>query len=410
MAGLIGKTIGNYQLVEMLDDAGDVVVFKGVQVSTKRSVAIKAVNLDEVKDTTAVQRFTQHAELAARMQHPNILPVLDSGQVENVGYLVTPFMQNRSVADQRSSYTDSNQVLALVKALAPGLEYIYSRGSIHGNLQSKNIILDDNRQPLLTAFGVAFHPDTAPGPTNSPEQVQGGAVDQRTDIYALGVILYELLAGQVPTPGTTLNLQAVRPDLPPAVDQIILKATAQNPDQRFQNTGELLAAFTGALQPAGEPTPAPTPAPPPPQPQAPPKKGFNWTGFILGVLLVAVLCLGAIVLGPMVMDALNPPTDPGVEAPTAEVPIVEAPSAEPPTEAPPEEEPPSEETPEITQPDLPIDGGGGLTEICNSLGLAGGIVLGGGIMARKRRRTKTIRYRRSSGRSSTRDNGRNEQS
>jgi serine/threonine-protein kinase len=385
MAGLIGKTIGDYQLAEMLDDAGDVVVFKAVQVSTNRSVAFKAVNLDEAKDTTAVQRFTQHAELAAQMQHPNILPVLDSGQVENVGYLVTPFMQNRSVADQKSSYTDPNQVLALVKALAPGLEYIYSRGSIHGNLQSKNIILDDNRQPLLTAFGVAFHPDTAPGSTNSPEQVQGGVVDQRTDIYALGVILYELLAGQMPTPGTTLNLQAVRPDLPPAVGQVILKATAQNPDQRFQNTSELLTAFTGSLQPAGEPTPAPTPAPPPPQPQAPPKKGSNWTGFILGVLVVVVLCLGAIVLGPIVMDALNPPADPGVEAPTAEVPIVEAPTAEPPTEAPPEEEePPPAETPQATLPVPP--GGGGLPEICSSLGLAGGIVLGGGLVARRRRK------------------------
>jgi serine/threonine protein kinase len=375
MAGLIGKTIGDYQIVEILDDAGDVVVFKGVQVSTNRSVAVKAINLDEAKDTTAVQRFTQHAELAARMQHPSILPVLDSGQIEHVGYLVTPYMQNRSVADQRSSYTDPNQVFALFKALAPGLEYIYSQGSLHGNLQSKNIILDDNRQPLLTAFGLVFSPGAAPMPTNSPEQVQGGAVDQRTDIYALGVILYELLAGQMPTPGTALNLQSVRPDLPPGVDQVILKATAQNPDHRYQNTGELLAAFTGTLQPAGEPTPAPTPAPPPPQPQALPKKGFNWTGVILGVLLVAVLCLGAIVLGPMVMDYLNPEVEPTMEAPTAEVP----------TELPPDEEPepPPVETPEI---ELPIEDGGGLTEICNSLGLAGGIVLGGGIMARRRRR------------------------
>ncbi|MEE8568357.1 MAG: serine/threonine-protein kinase [Anaerolineales bacterium] len=378
MASLIGKTIGDYQIVEILDDAGDVVVFKGVQVSTNRSVAVKAINLDEAKDTTAVQRFTQHAELAARMQHPSILPVVDSGQIENVGYLVTPYMQNRSVADQRSSYTDPNQVFALFKALAPGLEYIYSQGSLHGNLQSKNIILDDNRQPLLTAFGLVFRPGAAPMPTNSPEQVQGGAVDQRTDIYALGVILYELLAGQMPTPGTALNLQSVRPDLPPGVDQVILKATAQNPDQRYQNTGELLTAFTGALQPAGEPTPAPTPAPPPPQP--PPKKGFNWTGVILGVLLVAVLCLGAIVLGPMVMDYFNPEVEPTMEAPTAEVPTAEVPTELPPDEEP---EPPPVETPEI---ELPIEDGGGLTEICNSLGLAGGIVLGGGIMARRRRR------------------------
>lgn len=382
MANLIGKTIGDYQLVEMLDDAGDVVVFKGLQVSTNRSVAFKAVNLDETKDTTAVQRFTQHAQLAAQMQHPNILPVLDSGQVENVGYLVTPYMQNRSVADHRSSYTDPHQVLSLLKALAPGLEYIYSKGSIHGNLQAKNIILDDNRQPLLTGFGLAFHPGTAPSPTNSPEQVQGGAVDQRTDIYALGVILYELLAGQTPTPGAVLNLAAVRSDLPPGVDQVVKKATAQNSDERFQNTGELLTAFSNAMQPVAAAAPAPAPAPVPSK--APPKKGFNWSAFIIGTLVIAVLCLGAVVLGPMVMDALNPPAEPVAEAPTTEAPIVEEPTAEPPTEAPPEEESPPGETPESTPPLPP--GGEGLPGICNSLGLAGGIVLGGGIMARRRRR------------------------
>lgn len=393
MADLIGRTIGDYQLVEMLDDAGDVVVFKAVQAGTNRSVAFKAVNLDETKDPTMVQRFNQHAQLAAQMQHPNILPVLDSGQVESVGYLVTPYMQNRSVADHRSSYTDPYQVLGLFKALAPGLEYIYSRGSIHGNLQSKNIILDDNRQPVLTGFGLAFHPGTAPSPTNSPEQVQGGVVDQRTDIYAMGVILYELLAGQTPQPGVALNLAAVRKDLPAAVGQVVLKATAQNPDQRYQNTGELLAAFSGALEPVGELVPAAAPPPPPAQPPPAERKGFNWSAFIIGVLVIAVLCLGVVVLGPMVMDALNPPAEevaPTVEAPTSEVPTVEAPTAEPPTVAPPtepppeEEQPPLEETPEITPPVPPGDGG--LPEICNSLGLAGGIVLGGGFMARRRRR------------------------
>ena len=394
MANLIGKTIGDYQLVEMLDDAGDVVVFKAVQASTNRSVAFKAVNLDETKDATIVQRFNQHAQLAAEMQHPNLLPVLDSGQVGNVGYLVTPFMQNRSVADHRSSYTDPHQALALFKALAPGLEYIYSRGSIHGNLQSKNIIMDDNRQPLLSGFGRTLLQGTAPSPTHSPEQVQGGVVDQRTDIYAMGVILYELLAGQAPMPGVVLNLGAVRADLPQGVDQVVKKATAQNPDERFQNTGELLSAFSTAMQPV--PAAVPAPAPVPVQPQPPAKKGFNWTGFILGVLVIAVLCLGAVVLGPMVMDALNPPAEPIAEAPTTEAPIVEeptaeaptaeAPTAEPPTEAPPEEEqPPPAETPEITPPDVPGDGSG-LPEICNSLGLAGGIVLGGGLMTRRRRR------------------------
>ncbi len=392
MADLIGKTIGDYKILETLDDVGDVVVFKGLQLSSNRPVAIKAINLDEAKDKTAIQAFTQHAELAARVKHPNILPVLDSGQKQNIGVLVTPYMENRSVADHRSSYTDPSQVLAMFKAVALGLEAIYAQGSIHGNLQSKNIILDDNRQPLLTGFGIPFRQGATPSPTNSPEQVQGGVVDQRTDIYALGVILYELLAGQTPAPGTTLNLQAVRSDLPPGIDQVILKATAQSPDQRFQNAGELHAAFASALQPDKEATPVAVPPPPPAQPPAQEKKGTNWMAIFVGGLVVLVLFLAAIVIGPLIIDALNPEAEPA--QPVAEEPIVEPPSEEiaPPAEevAPPTAEVPEEEAPPPDgQPDLPerpAPGEGGLSEICNSLGLAGGIVVGGGALARRRRR------------------------
>ena len=385
MADLIGKTIGDYKILETLDDAGDVVVFKGTQVSSNRSVAIKAINLDEAKDKRAVQTFTQHAELAARVQHPNVLPVLDSGQIKNVGVLVTPYMENRSVADHRSSYTGPSQVLAMFKAVALGLEAINAQGSIHGNLQSKNIILDDNKQPLLTGFGIPFRQGATPSPNNSPEQVQGGVVDQRTDIYALGVILYELLAGQAPAPGTTLNLQAVRSDLPPGIDQVILKATAQNPDQRFQNAGELHAAFASALQPAQEAVPVAVPPPTSAQPQAQEKKGTNWMAIIVGGLVVLMLFLAAIVIGPLVIDALNPEAEPA--QPVVEEPVVEPPPAEiepPAAELPEPEVPPPDGQPDT--PELPAPGEGGFSEICNSLGLAGGIVVGGGALARRRRR------------------------
>jgi len=405
MTELAGKTIGDYQIYERIDGAGKIHVYHGVQNSTNHAVAIMALNPEVASDHAAVQAFNQHAQMAARVAHPNVLPVLDSGQEAGVDYLVTPYMAGGSVADQRSSYAELTQVLALFRTLAPGLETIYNQGTIHGNLRPTKIILDAQGRPLLSGMGMAFRQGETPTPYNSPEQVQGGAVDRQTDIYALGVILYELLAGQAPVPGTTLNLQAVRPDLPASVGGVVQKATAQNPDQRYQTLGEFLNALAETVQPAQIPVPAPpstpTPTPTPVQQGPPPQKRTNWMGFILGGLVVIVLCLVVVVVGPMVYDALNPEADqpvaeqPIVEEPVVEVPttqpIVEEPVVEVPTAQPIVEEPPEVEVPEPggerELPEPPGEGeGGGLQDICGSVVGAGGIVLLPGFFALRRRR------------------------
>ena len=389
MSDLIGKTIAGYQIIDVIYDTDRTVVYKGHQPSPDGYASVEVLKPEAAKDQAVAQSFTQYAQLAASMQHPNILPVLDSGQAEGTYYLVAPFMEFRSVADRLSSYADLNQAQMLIGAIVPGLDYIYTKGIVHGNLRSNNIFLGSQGQPLLTDFGISLRQGEPPTPYNSPEQVRGAAVDRRTDVYALGVLLYTLLAGQAPAPGTAASIKAVRPDVPQAVGQVIGKAMAQNPDQRYQSPGEFYTALTHALQPAPAPASAQAQAPPPVQPQAPAKKGTNWTSIIVGALLVIVLCLIVAVFGPRVMEALNPQsTQPAIIQPIeppAEQPPAEQPPAEPPAEQPPAEQPPAEQPAEPAQLPAGDEDSGGL-DICGSLGIAGGIVFSGGALKLRRRK------------------------
>jgi serine/threonine-protein kinase len=379
MTDLTGKTIGDYTTTELIDDKSNTLVIKGLQSKMNRTVAIKVLKPHVSKDKAGLQAYEQYTNLAAKIQHPNILSVIDTGTENDSFYIVTPYMENRSVGDNMSRYTDPRQVSQLITGLTPGLEAIYKQGYVHGNLRPSNILLDPEFRPLLTDFGFTFDQDKTPTPFNSPEQVKGSAVDQRTDVYALGVILYTLLVGHAPSPGAALNVQSVRPDLPQSVEQVILKATAQSPDQRFQSPREFAQALAAALtaQPAAAAQ----------QPQAQPKKGTNWGAIFTGVLGGVAIFLCLLVVLPRVVDSLNdsasappPASDPG---PGADQPDPDPPEAEPPPSDPPAD---------------PGDSGGesavsgsGLTSICSSLGLAGGIVLmGRGAYSQRRRKRKIL--------------------
>ena len=391
---LLGKTIGQYQLVEVVHQ-GDNVVYKGFQPAFNRYVAVKVLSSIRAADPTFVQQFKQDMRRMAALEHPNILSVYDYGQQDDVLYTVTPFVEGGTLQEQISHYYSLQQAQQIVQPIAEALGYMHRQGAVHGNLKPSNILIKAQGQPLLADFGYTQGIDVGERENVylSPEQIQGGAVDQRADVYALGVLLYEMVTGEPPPIGSVPSPRLKRPDLPVDVEKVILRAMAQYPDQRFQGVDEFNHALATVLTPPiAQPVPvAPAPQPPPPAvapaPSPEPKKSRNWIFYtITGLLflcILAVVCTGlySYVTGtddspiyvPIFIGRPTHTPGPAEPPPTIVVTIV-APTREPrPTQEPivvtatpepdgglqPEQpvEPPSEEQPPTEQP--PAEEGGG---------------------------------------------------
>ena len=381
MTDQIGKSIGSYQLLELIGEDEHTLQIKAFQPGEERYVNFTMLKPHAVKDGLFVQQFLNAAEIASKLGHPNILPVLDFGQQESTVFRVSPLTESGTVRDHRGWFYDLHNANQLLSQVIDGLAYIYTHGHIHGNLKSSNIFLNADLRPLLAGFGITQPPGHAENPYLSPEQIQGGVIDQRSDVYALGVLLYELLTGVTPPVGIVVKPSSMRQDLPPAVDQVVLKAMAQNPEQRFESPVDFRRALQiGVDHP--DAAPAVSEAPPTPAPgvsqsvnvQQPPKR-TNWTAIILGIVLVGVIIGGAFLILPPLFDDdgdAEVPTEPPVEQPTE--PPVEQPT-EPPVEQPPE--------PTAEEPEIP----GGLPDFCYSIvGAAGLAVFGITAAAKKRQR------------------------
>jgi serine/threonine protein kinase len=283
-------------------------------------------------------------------------------------------------------YYDPGNAAGFLSGVIAGLTQIHARGWVHGNLEPGNIYLDESGQPLLTNFGLPKAAGVAITPYLSPEQVQGGVVDKRSDVYALGVLLYTLLTGQTPSPGVVVSLRAKRPELPEVVEKLIFKAMAQNPEARFQSVQAFQNALTSALRPV-VPAQATSSQPQTVPPGSPPsvRQGTNWTAIILGLILVIVICGGVGLLFGWMNNREGDAGDLEPTSPPAEIIPTEAPE---PTEPPePTEAPEPTDIPEEPQPTEPPEGGTPpeLPEVCNSAGFAGGFfLLGSVLMFRKR--------------------------
>jgi serine/threonine protein kinase len=387
MSELTGKTIGQYQLIELISDSGEALLFKGFQPNMSRYVAIKVL---ESQDHTAIQAFNQQNEILARFQHPNILPIIDSGQAEGITYRILRYVEGGTLRSHLFDYYDLRKAFGFIEGIVEGLEQIHTQGFVHGNLEADNIFLDEGGRALLTDFGLPKTPGAPLTPYMSPEQTQGGIVDRRTDIYALGVLLYEMLTGETPPAGVVVSPRAKRPDLPETVEKVIFKAMAQNPDARFQSASEFRNALSASLQPVVPPqTSVPQqqasqtlqPVPPPPV-----QKQTNWAAIILGILVVILVCGGiGLLIGWWNNQDGEVPPEP--TSPPAEIVPTDAPPE--PTEEPEPTQPPEE--PGVPEnPIEPPDGGTELPGICSSGGFAGGLfILGSFLMFRKQSVSKT---------------------
>lgn len=268
---LIGQRLGQYQVIEQVGEGGMSVVFRARQPSLKRDVAIKVLQPQGFGQKLNLERFFREAQAIGNLHHPNILPVYDSGQDQGYAYIVMRYVpQAVTLANLMSRPLATPQILHLAEQIAAALDHAHQAGIIHRDVKPGNVLLDGD-WALLTDFGLAKMMHVPSGLTHSsgvmgtpaymsPEQAQGQPFDHRTDIYALGIILFEMLTGQIPHDADTplaIILKRIneplprprqlRPELSEAVEQVLLKSLAANPAHRFQSAGALHTALKTAL-------------------------------------------------------------------------------------------------------------------------------------------------------------------
>ena len=299
---LIGKTLGQYQIVERIGQGGMATVFKAYQSALDRHVALKLLPVQHALITPGFsERFEREARAVAQLDHPNILPVMEFGQEGDLSYIVMKLVTGGTLKERLGRSLDLAQASPFVEQIAAALDHAHGRGIIHRDVKPSNVLLNENDWAQLADFGLAKMVGgdarlTASGASlgtpayMSPEQAQGLELDHRTDVYSLGVILYEMATGQPPfraaTPLATI-LQHISASPPPphelnpatplAVEGVILKALEKEPANRHASAGEMARAFQEAMSgPAGatpiiaprEPAAVFPPASPTPAPQA----------------------------------------------------------------------------------------------------------------------------------------------
>ena len=301
MPDLAGRSIGSYELIGLVGRGGMGEVWRARHRRLAgREAAIKVLPAVLAADPDFLRRFEREANSAASLNHPHILPVWDYGEQDGVPYLVMPLVTGGTLKEQRLGHLSPRDFLPLFRQLADALDYAHSRGIVHRDVKPGNILFDEHERLYLADFGIAKAMQSSePQLTGTgigvgtpeyiaPEQVRGRAVSQ-SDIYALGIVVYEMLTGHVPYQGSTPvevsikhltavppPLSARNPALPARVDEVVGRALAKEPADRHQTAG----AFIGALEAVFEAVDVPTrplvrpdrPADPVPPSGSPPRE------------------------------------------------------------------------------------------------------------------------------------------
>jgi serine/threonine protein kinase len=266
------QMLGAYQIISQIGRGGMATVYKAYHASMDRYVAIKILPHEFMHDETFLGRFQQEVRLIAKLEHPRILPVYDYGESEGTPYLVMRYLDAGTLKERMAASPLSlDEVDHFFTQLAEGLAYAHKRGVIHRDIKPSNALVDEHGDIFLTDFGVAKLVEgskefTTTGAMTgapaymSPEQAQGQKMDQRTDIYSLGIVLYEMLTHQLPfnaeTPMAVIlkKLQQPMPppsqfraDIHPAIEAVLLKALAIEPGDRFASIQDFLSAWKQAL-------------------------------------------------------------------------------------------------------------------------------------------------------------------
>ena len=267
MEDLTGKQLGQYRIVAPLGEGGMAAVYKAYQAAMDRYVALKILPRHFASDPEFVGRFEQEAKIIAKLQHVHILPVHDFGTEDGYTYIVMPFVETGTLGEllQRKPLP-LPQIRKIVSQVADALGHAHARGLVHRDVKPSNILIDEDGNSLLTDFGIAKMVEGTIQFTQtgailgtpaymSPEQIRGVTLDGRSDIYSLGVVLYEMATGRPPYVAETPPAIFVKhlhdplppprtfnPNLPASVERVILKALTKDPAQRYATAGELANA------------------------------------------------------------------------------------------------------------------------------------------------------------------------
>ncbi len=369
---LTGRTLGQYQIQEQLGQGGMATVYKALQKSIGRTVAIKVMPSYFMHEPTFMQRFEREVKVIAELQHPRVLPVYDYGQIEGRPFIVMAYMSGGTLSDRiQKGPLSLEESVRIMEQIAEGLDHAHRKGIIHRDFKPSNVLLDDHGNAYLSDFGIAKVSESTVQLTGSgvvgtpaymaPEMASYAQVTPAVDIYAMGVTLYQMLTGTLPFKGETPlsvmmahasepvpDVRVVRPDVPESIAEVVKRALAKNPQDRYVTAGQMAKALEAAVagieperatqvpasqrptqpmpavskpptpptQPptgapggwqapaAGTPSPTPQPSIPAPQPLTPPPPppksggGCRWgvVGALIGGLVVVAMCIGGVLL------------------------------------------------------------------------------------------------------------------
>jgi eukaryotic-like serine/threonine-protein kinase len=271
---MVGEVLADrYEVEELVGAGGMSSVYRAHDRLLDRKVALKVMHQHYGEDPEYVERFRREARSVAALSHPNVVTVIDRGEHEGRQFIVFEYVDGENLKQliQRRGPAPVATALELAKQIAQALSFAHQQGLVHRDVKPQNVLLNGDGAAKVTDFGIARSIDVKHGVTQTgtvlgtsdyiaPEQAQGQSVDAQTDVYSLGVVLYELLTGEVPFPGESFVAVAMRhineppppvrdkrPDVPPRVEAAVQRAMAKDPADRFASMGEFSAELDACL-------------------------------------------------------------------------------------------------------------------------------------------------------------------
>jgi serine/threonine protein kinase len=331
---MVGEVLSDrYEVEELVGTGGMSSVYRAHDRLLDRKVALKVLHQQFTDDADYVERFRREARAVAALSHPNIVTVIDRGEHENRQFIVFEYIdgENLKALIERRGSAPVATALELAMQIARGLSFAHQQGLVHRDVKPQNVLLNGDGQAKVTDFGIARSLDVQQGMTQTgtvlgtsdyiaPEQAQGQRVDEHTDVYSLGVVLYELLTNEVPFPGENFvavamrhineeppSIRDKRPDVSPRLEAAVHRAMAKRPEDRFQTMADFCRELEANLAEAQGGTAAPPVAVR--GARAPRRQGANPWPIVLALL--TLIAIGGVVAYLLIHHDNSPTSTPG---------------------------------------------------------------------------------------------------